>query len=142
MLFGPFGIGGEASCVVLPRAQEKLPERPLGWWLGSLFGSKGCRGLGEGVASLGLSHLAAFSLGGFLVVAGPLHFAGEAFALAKALETFEHLLDGFVASGSDFDHVGFALRTAKKGLMLRSAIDTGFGAEHGSMQTDERGILS
>lgn len=92
------------------------------------------------MASLGFSHLAAFSLGGFFVVAGPLHFAGQAFALAKALEAFEHLLDRFVASGSDFDHVGFAFRAAKKSLVLPSAIDTGIQATIARCTATGRGL--
>jgi hypothetical protein len=52
----------------------------------------------------GLAMLAATSFGGFLVVAVPLHIAGQAFALTEPLEAFEHLLNRFVSSGPDLYH--------------------------------------
>jgi hypothetical protein len=49
--------------------------------------------------------LAAFALRRFFVVAGALDVARETFALAKAFETSEQLLNGFVTAWFDLNHV-------------------------------------
>ncbi len=50
-----------------------------------------------------LPRLTSLTLRGLLVVAVTLHVAGEPFALAKALEPLQHLLDRLVASWPDLD---------------------------------------
>jgi len=55
------------------------------------------------------------------------HIARQPFALAHALEAFQHLLDGFVTSWSDLDQrrrtpfkaYSFAYRTPRKGENVR-----------------------
>jgi len=55
--------------------------------------------------SYGLARLTSLALGRLLVVAVTFHIPRQPFALAKALKSLQHLLNGFVPARPDFDQL-------------------------------------
>jgi len=66
-------------------------------------------------AALRFAEVSSISIGGLFVVGGPFHFSEDAFALTQFFEPSHELLDGFIGTGANLDHVlsGLSFRTLK-----------------------------